>query len=51
MEEYKNSIFVIFEIIDGKEIFLEMLNCYNDEEIRRIIDRLKNLKMNVIVTK
>ena len=44
MEEYKNSIFVIFEIIDGKEKFLEMINCYNDEEIRRIIDRLKSFE-------
>ena len=44
MEEYKNSIFVIFEIIDGKEKFLEMINWYNDEEFRRIIDRLKSFE-------
>ena len=44
MEEYKNSIFVIFEIIDGKEKFLEMISCYNDEEFRRIIDRLKSFE-------
>lgn len=51
MEEYKNSIFVIFEIIDGKENFLEMLNCYNDEEFRRIIDRLKSFEnRRIIVT-
>ena len=51
MEKDKNSILVIFEIIDGKEIFLEMLNCYNDEEIRRIIDRLKSLEnRHIIVT-
>ena len=51
MEEYKNSIFVIFEIIDGKEKFLEMINWYNDEEFRRIIDRLKSLEnRHIIVT-
>ncbi|WP_461372093.1 hypothetical protein [Candidatus Darwinibacter acetoxidans] len=51
MEEYKNSIFVIFEIIDGKEKFLEMISCYNDEEIRRIIDRLKSFEnRHIIVT-
>lgn len=51
MEEYKNSIFVIFEIIDGKEKFLEMISCYNDEEFRRIIDRLKSFEnRHIIVT-
>ena len=47
MEEYKNSIFVIFEKIDGKEKFFEMINCYNDEEIRRIIVRLKSLERRI----
>ena len=44
MKKFENNIILIFEIIDGEEKFLEMINCYNDEEIMRIIDRLKSIK-------
>ena len=44
MEEYKNCIWVIFEITNGKEKFLEMINCYNDEERRLFIDKLASAK-------
>lgn len=44
MKKFDNNIFLIFEIIDGEEKFLEIINCCNDDEIMRIIDKLKSIK-------
>lgn len=44
MENLKNVIILIFEITDGKEKFLEMINCYNGEEIIQITKKLNSIK-------
>ena len=44
MEKFENNIILIFEIIDGKEKFLEMINCCNDEELNEILNRLNSFE-------